>query len=69
MGSVTKGAVIGGAINAVSGGDSIVEGATKGAAAGGLVKVTVPLVVTVVVAYTIYRLVSGRSGRPRAAND
>jgi hypothetical protein len=32
-------------------------------------KVTVPLVVTVVVAYTIYRLVAGRSAGRRAADD
>jgi hypothetical protein len=68
MNVVTKGAIIGGAASAVSGDDSIVEGAAKGAAAGGIVKVAVPLVVTVVVAYTVYRLISGRSGRGDTAN-
>jgi hypothetical protein len=69
MGAITKGAIVGGAANAVSGDGSIVEGATKGAAAGGAVKVGVPLITVLVVGYVVYKLVKGRSGRSATSDD
>ncbi|MBA15923.1 hypothetical protein [Sphingosinithalassobacter portus] len=55
MGATTTGAVIGGAIDAMSGDDGITDGAMKGAIIANVLKFTLPVVVTAAVGYAAYR--------------
>jgi hypothetical protein len=56
VGATTVGALIGGAIDAMTGDDdSSVDGALKGAVVGGVLKVVTPVVVTWAVGWAVLR--------------
>ncbi|QIG81146.1 hypothetical protein [Stakelama tenebrarum] len=55
MGATTTGAVIGGAIDAMSGDDSAVDGAVIGAVAANVLKVAVPVAATALLGWMVYR--------------
>lgn len=55
MGATTIGALVGGAIDAISGDDSSADGALVGAITANVLKVAIPIVVTYAVGWAVLR--------------
>ena len=65
MGATGLGAIIGGAFDAISGDDSVGDGAIKGAVAANLIKAVVPVAFTFLVGWAILKGVGALAGRGR----
>ncbi|PZU09584.1 hypothetical protein [Sphingomonas sp.] len=55
MGATTVGALVGGAIDAMSGDDSAADGALVGAITANVLKVAIPVVITYAVGWAVLR--------------
>lgn len=55
MGATTIGALIGGAIDSISGDDNVADGALKGAVVANVLKVAIPIAVTYAVGWAVLR--------------
>ncbi len=67
MGATGLGAIIGGAIDAVSGDDGVGDGALKGAIAANLVKAVVPVAFTFLIGWAVIKGVSALADRGEGA--
>lgn len=63
MSATSVGALIGGAVDAMSGDDSAADGALIGAVAANVIKVVVPLAVTLAVGWAVLRGVTALKDR------
>lgn len=55
MGATTIGALVGGAIDAISGDDSAADGAVEGAIAANVLKVVVPIAITYAIGWAVLK--------------
>ncbi|MEO5866821.1 MAG: hypothetical protein ABIS14_01220 [Sphingomonas sp.] len=69
MSATSVGALIGGAIDVMSGDDSAVDGALEGAIVANVLKVALPLVVTYAVGWAVLRGVAELKDRAFGSRD
>jgi hypothetical protein len=62
MGATGLGAIIGGAIDAMSGDDGVGDGAVKGAIAANVVKAVVPVAFTFLIGWAVLRGIGALTG-------